>query len=131
MPGSGWPTAIATIGVSVALVGVISTAAQQAPPAGEFSELEALARAELKSINAPGAAIAIVKGDRVVYQRGIGVADIETGQTVTPDMLFRVGSVTKMFTTAALVSLAEEGRIKLADPIGKSGGEETVRRGDR
>jgi CubicO group peptidase (beta-lactamase class C family) len=34
-------------------------------------------------------------------------------------MLFRIGSVTKMFTTAALVSLAEEGKLKLDEPIGK------------
>ena len=93
-------------------------AAQPAPPS-EFAELETLARTELAAIHAPGAAIAIVKGDRVVYRQGVGVANVETGQTVTPDMLFRVGSVTKMFTTATLVSLADEGRLKLADPIGK------------
>ena len=81
--------AIAAMGVGVALIGAISTAAQQPPPAGEFSELEALARTELKSINAPGAAIAIVKGDRIVYRQGIGLANVETGQTMTPDMLFR------------------------------------------
>ena len=103
----------------IALLLTIASLGAQPAPAGEFSELEALAQSELKAINAPGAAIAIVKGDRVVYQRGIGIANIETGQTVTPDMLFRVGSVTKMFTTAALVSLADEGRLKLTDPIGK------------
>ena len=106
--------------IAAAVAGAVSVAAQQAaPPPGEFSELNALAQSELKAINAPGATIAIVKGDRIVYQQGIGLASIETGQTMTPDMLFRVGSVTKMYTTAALVSLAEEGKIKLADPIGK------------
>ena len=108
------------IGVAATLLAAIAAGAQQAPPpAGEFAELEGLARSELKAINAPGAAIAVVKGDRIVYQQGIGLANVETGQTVTPDMLFRVGSVTKMFTAAALVSLAEDGRVKLADPIAK------------
>ena len=74
------------------------------PPATAFDELEAAAKSELQAVNAPGAAIAIVKGDRVVYQKGIGVANVETGQPVSADMLFRIGSVTKMFTTAALVS---------------------------
>ncbi len=97
----------------------VGAAARQAAPSGEFADLEALARAELKDINAPGAAIALVKGDRIVYQKGVGVANVETGQAMSPDMLFRVGSVTKMFTTAALVSLAEEGRFKVGDPIGK------------
>jgi CubicO group peptidase (beta-lactamase class C family) len=105
---------------AVTLTAAIALSAPQAqPPTTEFGDLETTAQAELKATNAPGAAIAIVKGDRVVYQKGIGVANVETGQPVTPEMLFRVGSVTKMFTTAALVMLAEEGRLKLADPIGK------------
>ena len=101
-----------------AVVAALSVAAAQ-PPAAEFAELDTLARAELQAINAPGAAIAIVRGDRVVYQTGIGVANVETGQAITADMLFRIGSVTKMFTTAALVSLAEEGKLELDEPIGK------------
>src|SRR6185436_20110663 len=43
-----------------------------------------------------------------------------TGQAVAPEMLFRLGSTTKMFTAAALVGLAEEGKLKLAEPIGNS-----------
>jgi CubicO group peptidase (beta-lactamase class C family) len=108
----------ATLGIAVALVAVLAPAAAQ-PPAAGFDELEASAKAELQAVNAPGAVIAIVRGDRVVYQKGIGIANIETGQAVSADMLFRVGSVTKMFTTAALVSYAEDGALKVHDPIGK------------
>jgi CubicO group peptidase (beta-lactamase class C family) len=104
------------VGVA-AVLAVISVVAAQ-PPAGEFGELDALARTELQAINAPGAALAIVKGDRVVYQAGIGVANVETGQAMAADMLFRIGSVTKMFTTSVLVSLAEEGKLKLDAPVG-------------
>jgi CubicO group peptidase (beta-lactamase class C family) len=107
------------MGAAVTLLAAATLTAQPAGPPVEFAELEAVAQAELKAINAPGAAIAIVKGDRIVYQKGLGVANVETGQAMTPDMLFRVGSVTKMFTTAALVSLAEDGRLRLGDPIGK------------
>src|SRR5260370_28870461 len=107
------------MGEAVRLLAAAALTAQPAGPTVEFAELEAVAQAELKAINAPGAAIAIVKGDRIVYQKGLGVANVETGQAMTPDMLFRVGSVTKMFTTAALVSLAEDGRLRLGDPIGK------------
>ena len=59
--------------------------------------------------NTPGAAIAVVSGDRQVFSKGFGVADIETGAPVTPDTLFRIGSVTKMFTAAVLATLAAEG----------------------
>jgi CubicO group peptidase (beta-lactamase class C family) len=84
----------------------------------DFSKLEGVVLDELKERKTPGAAIAIVSGDRVVYAKGFGAASIETLDPVTPDMLFRLGSTTKMFTAAALVTLAEAGRVKLDAPIG-------------
>ena len=83
-----------------------------------FDELEKVALEELKETGTPGAALAVVSGDRVVYARGFGVASVETGTPVTPEMLFRLGSTTKMFTGAALVKLAEAGKIKLDAPLG-------------
>src|SRR4030095_1154886 len=88
-------------------------------PKINFTQLERVALDELKETNTPGAALAIVSGDRLVFAKGFGVTSIETGDPVTPDTLFRIGSVTKMFTAAVLVSLAEEGRIKSDEPIGK------------
>src|SRR5262245_38940472 len=86
------------------------------PP--DFTELEKLVPEELKERSTPGAVIAIVSGDRVVYQKAFGVANIETGAAMQPEMLFRLGSTTKMFTAAALVSLAEQNKINLNEPIG-------------
>jgi CubicO group peptidase (beta-lactamase class C family) len=85
----------------------------------DFTALEKTALAELAENNTPGAALAIIRGDRVVWAKGFGVANVETGAVVTLDMLFRLGSTTKMFTAAALVKLAEEGKVKLDEPIGK------------
>jgi CubicO group peptidase (beta-lactamase class C family) len=85
----------------------------------DFKQLEAVALQELKDTNTPGAAVAVVSGERVVLAKGFGVSSIETNLPVTPETLFRIGSVTKMFTAAVLVSLAEEGKIKLDSPIGK------------
>ena len=85
------------------------------PP--DFTELEKLVPEELKERNTPGAVIAIVSGDRVVYQKAFGVANIETGAPMLPEMLFRLGSTTKMFTAAALVSLSEQNKINLNEPI--------------
>jgi CubicO group peptidase (beta-lactamase class C family) len=85
----------------------------------DFTQLEKVALQELKETNTPGAAVAVVSGDRLVFAKGFGVANIETGAPVTPDTLFRIGSVTKMFTAAVLAILAEERRIKINEPIGK------------
>jgi len=84
----------------------------------DFSELDKLVPVELKERNTPGAVIAIVMGDRVVYQKAFGLANVETNTAMQPEMLFRLGSTTKMFTAAALVSLAEQNKIKLNEPIG-------------
>ena len=93
-----------------------SASAQPAQP--DFAELEKVIVEELKERNTPGAAVAVVSGDRVIYAKGFGVASVETAAPVTPEMLFRLGSTTKMFTAAALVTLAEQGRLKLDAPIG-------------
>lgn len=85
----------------------------------DAGELERTALAELTETKTPGAAVVVVSGDRVVFAKGFGVANIETGVPVTPDTLFRIGTITAIFTAAALVSLADEGRLKLDEPIGK------------
>src|SRR4029079_4996648 len=84
----------------------------------DFSELDKLVPAELKERNTPGAVIVVIMGDRVVYQKAFGVANVETNAPMQTDMLFRLGSTTKMFTAAALVALAEQDKIKLKEPIG-------------
>jgi CubicO group peptidase (beta-lactamase class C family) len=100
-----------------ALTIVQFSGAQTAEP--DFAELEKVVLDELKATNTPGAAIGIVRGDRLIYAKGFGTSNVETGAPVTPNMLFRLGSTTKMFTAAALVQLAEAGKLKLDDPIGK------------
>jgi putative ATP-binding cassette transporter len=84
-----------------------------------FDELETTVKEELNSTGTPGAAVVVIVGDQVVFAKGFGVSSVETGTPVTPDTLFRIASTTKMLTAAALVELAERGRIKLAEPIGK------------
>ena len=84
----------------------------------DFAELDRVALAELQETKTPGAAMAVISGDRVIFAKGLGEANVETGVPVTVDALFHIGSVTKMFTAAALVILSEEGKIKLDAPIG-------------
>ncbi len=85
----------------------------------DFSSFEKTVQAELSETRTPGTAIAIVSGDRIVFERGFGTSNTETGAPVLPVMLFRVGSVTKMFTTTVLTMLAEQGKLSLDAPIGQ------------
>lgn len=68
----------------------------------DFSELDKLVPAELSEKNTPGAVITVISGDQVVYQKAFGVANVETNAAMQTEMLFRLGSTTKMFTAAAL-----------------------------
>jgi CubicO group peptidase (beta-lactamase class C family) len=90
--------------------------------------IERVAIDELHSTRTPGAAVAVISGDRVVFSRGYGVADVESGAPVTPDLLFRLGSTTKMFTAAAVAGLAMEGKIDLNRPVSRyiTGLDETI-----
>ncbi len=94
-----------------------SLALQEQQP--DLSQLDRVVLEELKETNTPGATVAIVQSDRVIYLKGFGTSNVETGAPMTPDMLFRIGSTTKMFTATALVTLAEEGKLKLDEAIGK------------
>jgi CubicO group peptidase (beta-lactamase class C family) len=89
------------------------------PRENDFGELEKVILDELKETGTPGAAVAIIKDGRVIFTKGFGVMSVEAGGSVTPDTLFRLGSTTKMFTGAAMVTLSEKGRLKLNDPVGK------------
>lgn len=84
----------------------------------DFRELDRVVPEELKATNTPGAVIVVISGNQVVYQKAFGVANVETNAQLQTDMLFRLGSTTKMFTAAALLSLAEKDKIRLNEPIG-------------
>jgi len=101
--------------VAVAALWVLPICAQTP----DFSALEQAMSAELARLEIPGASIAIVRGDRVIYSKALGTANVETGEAMRSEMIFRLGSTTKMMTAAALVGLSVEGRIDLNQPIGK------------
>ena len=90
--------------------------------------IERVALEELRATNTPGAEIAVISGDRVIFSHGYGVADVETGTPMTADLLCRLGSTTKMFTAAAVVGLALDGKVDLNAPVSRyvNGLDETI-----
>ena len=67
----------------------------------------------------PGATIAVLKNDRVLFENSYGLADIEKTVSITPDKSFRIGSLTKQFTAVAIMKLVEAGDINVGDPVSK------------
>lgn len=86
------------------------------PDAGLASRLDALF-AEAYPADGPGAAVRIEKGGEVILRKGYGLADLELGVAIEPDMVFRLGSITKQFTAAAVLLLVEEGKVDLDAPL--------------
>jgi D-alanyl-D-alanine carboxypeptidase len=67
----------------------------------------------------PGAAVLVKKGGEVLLRKGYGMANLELGAPIEPETVFRIGSVTKQFTAAAVLMLEEQGKLALDDPIEK------------
>jgi D-alanyl-D-alanine carboxypeptidase len=61
----------------------------------------------------PGAAVIVTQNGRVIFRKGYGLANIELKVPIRPEMVFRIGSVTKQFTTVAVLMLVQEGKIAL------------------
>ena len=96
-------------------------AAALAPGQGktfDAAELERTIEAELSHAKTPGASVAIISGDKIIFAKGFGTTSAEGGTPVSPDTLFRMGSTTKMFTAVAVLALAEAGKVKMAAPVG-------------
>ncbi len=67
----------------------------------------------------PGAAVLVMKGNRTVFEKCYGIADIETGARITPNTSFNIASVSKQFTAVAVLQLCEQGRISVDDKVTK------------
>ena len=85
----------------------------------DSAALDALVDRTLKAWEVPGAAVAVVRGDELVYLKGFGVKRLASSERVTPDTLFAIGSTTKAFTTAAMAILVDEGKMGWDDPVRK------------
>lgn len=96
--------------------------APAAAQAAEDAELRALADrllAQNAPAGAPGIAVLVARGDRVLYRGARGLAEVELGVPLSPDQVFRIGSVTKQFAAAGLLKLVEAGKVGLDDPLSK------------
>jgi CubicO group peptidase (beta-lactamase class C family) len=79
--------------------------------------LTAFIRKEMGKDNVKGLSLALVDGDKVVWAGGFGVSDDENNTPATADTLYRVDSVSKLFTAVEIMRLAGEGRVRLDNPI--------------
>lgn len=105
------------LAVGVILLGVANIAAAAdavSPPAPKnLQELDKRIGEFFQQGNIPGASVAIVQNGKVVFIKGYGVSDLAKKTPVTPDTVFRAGSISKSFTSVAVMTLVEQGKLSL------------------
>lgn len=109
---------------TLALAGaaLLATAARGKVPGtapGKWAAVDALATKLAAEHQVPGMSLTVMKAGKVVHARGYGLANIETGTPVTPDSVFRIGSITKQFTGAAICLLQQDGKLSVDDKLAK------------
>jgi CubicO group peptidase (beta-lactamase class C family) len=82
---------------------------------GRDARIDRLMRAYQGKV--PGAAVLVLRDGRPLFERGYGYADLEAHRRVSPITNFRLASMTKQFTAAAVLLLAQDGRLSLDDPV--------------
>ncbi len=103
------------------LIATLSPCLFAAAPAGK----EAMASYAEKLLadnfakDGPGAAVLVARGDDVLYRGARGMASLELSVPLSADQVFRLGSLTKQFSSAAVLHLIDEGKLTLDDPLSK------------
>jgi CubicO group peptidase (beta-lactamase class C family) len=92
---------------------VMCRAANREPRAKQVDAL----LAGLTSDRKPGAAVLVTKDGRVVFERGYGITDLRTMQAIDARTNFRLASVTKQFTAAAVILLVRDGKLRYEDRL--------------
>jgi CubicO group peptidase (beta-lactamase class C family) len=96
----------------------LERAAAPAAQAGEsLADLRATIEQALEDFEVPGLGVAVVVDGEPVLVEGFGQRNLDTGEPVTADTLFAIGSATKAFTTAVLATLVDEGLLEWDEPV--------------
>jgi CubicO group peptidase (beta-lactamase class C family) len=99
--------------VGIAAAGVAAPFSLVRTASARTDRLHRFLRGKLVECNTPGIAVAVVRGDEIVFADGVGWADREHGLCVTPQTPFMLASVSKTITCAGVMALVEDGRLDL------------------
>jgi D-alanyl-D-alanine carboxypeptidase len=91
--------------------------AQKPEVAAAIQVLDAWIEVTASARDEPGLAIGIVHDQDLIWSKGYGYANRESHLPVTASTLFRIGSISKLFTAAAIMQLRDAGKLRLDDPV--------------
>lgn len=100
-------------------LGAASAADEKKPAPQSLQDLDRQLGETFRDLNIPGASVAIIENNTIVLAKGYGYADVAAKKPVTPETIFRAGSISKNFVGISVMMLVEEGKLdlnaKLAD----------------
>ncbi len=109
----------ARIALALGAVALPAAGAQSPPPKAAVAHVvDSLAADFITTHGAPGISIAVVRRGDTLVMGGWGKADLENDVPATARTVYRIGSITKQFTSSAVMQLVEQGKVKLDDSIG-------------
>ena len=111
------PMIVRGVGHVFALLGCAALMLTLAAVRVSGDSIDDFVQTEMHHHRIPGLVPAIVRGHGNVQTRAYGQADLESGSATTPDTVFEIGSLTKQFTTAAILLLAEDAKFRLDDRL--------------
>jgi len=101
---------------TIGLLGASVAAAAQAPAPPPFSAIDQIFADFALDTHIPGLVYGVVADGKLVHVHGIGVQDLQSRRTVTPESLFRIASMTKAFTALTVLKLRDDGKLQLDAP---------------
>jgi len=111
--------AAACVGLALSILGQASAQTPSQLSDQTRSEIDQAARQVLESTGVPSASVAVVKDGTLVYTHAYGSARFEPATPATPEMRYKIGSISKQFTATAILMLAEQGKLSLDDPVSR------------
>jgi CubicO group peptidase (beta-lactamase class C family) len=81
------------------------------------AKLDQRVRSHQREKRLPSLAAAVLRDDELIWETAVGAADVEAGTDATPDTQYRIGSITKTFTAAAIMQLRDAGKLDLEDTL--------------
>jgi CubicO group peptidase (beta-lactamase class C family) len=105
---------LAICAAGIAIAAVTRSVSMSAP---DFGAADALMLRLMSAYNVPGAALALIKADKIVLERGYGFRDVEIHAPVTAATLFNIGSISKSFTALGIAQLVDQHQVDLDAPV--------------
>jgi CubicO group peptidase (beta-lactamase class C family) len=107
------------VSITFLLVSTLASAQTPAAPASDLTEPVDKVFEKWTRTDSPGCVLSVIKDGRIVYNHGHGMADLDHNATIIPSTVFHVASMSKQFTPASILLLAQKGKLSLEDDVRK------------